>query len=1006
VKHQPHSLPAHRGGSVLHFIKQYVLLTNHTETDERALEIRIFNSVCLSTLAFLAVLAAATSFVFVRKASLSLTFVAVALLLVVARALASRGNLRAGSALWVIGIWIVCTIHLFLSGEINTAIVGMYVALPVIAGILLGPGACTTIAMLSCGAALGLVLLPSIGYSLPHYYPMPPWSAWFVLVFLLILTIPPVNATLRGSADAREQARREILERKKAEQELAETGERYRNFFNTSRDPVFMTTLNGKFIDLNDAALEMFGYAPEERAIVADKSVESFYARPEDRETHSMLVSKLGFSKEHPVDLRNRAGEVVHTLVTTAARRDADGTVIGFQGTIRDITERRRSEEVLRNTLHRFYTILASTYAGVLIVTEEGRVEFANQSFCQLFDLDEPPAALHGITSREMLGKIKDVYANPTESNARILEVVAQNTPIRGAEIAMVKGRTYMVDFVPIMVEGQSCGRLWFHNDITERKRMEEALRTSEELYRNLFEQAKSQEELYRSLLHCSPDPIILYDMEGKVQYLNPAHANLFGWALDEVRGQRLETLPEWDREASLSLINDIATEGSARNRPYDTQRLAKDGRLVDVSVSGARYLDHKGDPAGTLVILHDITERKRADDEREKLRSQLFQAQKMEAVGILAGGVAHDFNNLLHIISGHAELLETELEEKQLGFGELAAIRRAAHRGADLVKQILTFSRRIETHQESLNLNEEIRNTERLLSRTLPKMIDIELRLQEGLRQIRADATQIEQMLINLAFNAKDAMPDGGRLTIETRDVLLDDKFRETHAAVKPGPYVLVTVSDTGRGMEKEVFRHIFEPFFTTKGLAEGTGLGLSSVFGLVKMHGGHITCESDVGKGTTFAIYFPALDLAKPRSEDTESDEAPATGSETILLVDDERHIRDLAKRGLEKAGYAVITGESGKDALEIYRREGPTVSLVILDLIMPEMGGVQCVEELLKIDPHVKILIASGYSVYGETKAFLDSRAKGTVSKPFNLKDLLRAVRDVLDSSSGST
>jgi len=252
------------------------------------------------------------------------------------------------------------------------------------------------------------------------------------------------------------------------------------------------------------------------------------------------------------------------------------------------------------------------------------------------------------------------------------------------------------------------------------------------------------------------------------------------------------------------------------------------------------------------------------------------------------------------------------------------------------------------------------------------------------------------------LAVNAKDAMPEGGKLTIETRNVNLDEHYCKSHAEIVPGQYVLIKVSDTGHGMEEEVRQHIFEPFFTTKGLADGTGLGLATVFGIVKMHGGHITCQSELGKGTTFEVYFPVAETAKPEVVGDQKVGAVAGGTETILVVDDEELIRHLAKRILEKSGYSVLTAGSGKEGIEIYARHKSEISLVILDLIMPKMGGKQCLEELLKINPQVKILVASGFAVRGDTKAFLDTEAKGMVPKPFNMRELLRSVRHVLDGT----
>ena len=431
-----------------------------------------------------------------------------------------------------------------------------------------------------------------------------------------------------------------------------------------------------------------------------------------------------------------------------------------------------------------------------------------------------------------------------------------------------------------------------------------------------------------------------------------------------------------------------------------ETRFIHADGSVRDILLT-SHEVDRNDKSRGLVFTASDITDRKLAERERENLEKRLRESQKMEAVGTLAGGIAHDFNNLLQIISGHAELVETELAGKGLKLSEMDAIVQAANRGADLVRQILTFSRRVDSELDLIDLNREVRYAERLLNRTIPKMIEIELKLDETLKLVRADASQLDQMLINLAVNAKDAMPEGGRLTIETRNIDLGEQHDRMDAELTPGEYVLLKVSDTGQGMSCDVHPRIFEPFFTTKGLADGTGLGLATVFGLVKMHGGHITCDSELGKGTTFSIYFPPASSADTHIDKDDKSVTVAGGNETILVVDDEPLIKELANRVLTKAGYSVITAGSGREALEIYSKKKSEIALVILDLIMPEMGGKQCLEQLIKIDPQVKALIASGFAIKGETKTFVDARAKGKVSKPFNIRDLLRSIRAILDA-----
>ena len=478
-----------------------------------------------------------------------------------------------------------------------------------------------------------------------------------------------------------------------------------------------------------------------------------------------------------------------------------------------------------------------------------------------------------------------------------------------------------------------------------------------------------------------------------RVRYINPSFTEIFGWTVGEIEGKRIPFLPESERATTMAGIKEIVERGKAI-QGFETKRYARDGCVIDVNISGSRYNDHDGKPAGMLVILRDTSEKKR-------LEARLRQADKMEAVGTLAGGIAHDFNNILQGISGYAQLLLMEKEPGDPDCHRLEAIEKSAQRAGDLTKQLLIFGRKVESKLNPVDLNQEVVHVSNLLERTIPKMIDQELHLAEDLKVINADPGQLEQIVMNLGVNARDAMPDGGRLIIETENVTLDEEYCRAHLGAGSGEYVLLSVSDIGHGMDREILEHIFEPFYTTKETGKGTGLGLAMVYGIVKSHGGYIMCYSEPGQGATFKIYFPVVqaESIKQRLEQKEAEEI-AGGTERVLLVDDEGAILDTGKDILERFGYTAITAESGERAVEIFESEKEHIDLIILDVGMPGMGGHKCLKELLKIDPKTKIVISSGYSVIGKVRETLESGAAGFIGKPYRLADMLKQVREVLD------
>jgi nitrogen-specific signal transduction histidine kinase/ActR/RegA family two-component response regulator len=388
---------------------------------------------------------------------------------------------------------------------------------------------------------------------------------------------------------------------------------------------------------------------------------------------------------------------------------------------------------------------------------------------------------------------------------------------------------------------------------------------------------------------------------------------------------------------------------------------------------------------------MSDITERK-------QLEAQLRQAQKMEAIGTLAAGISHDFNNLLTPMGGFADLLLQKAREGSKEHEYLHQIKVAAQRAATLTGQLRLFTRQVRGERRPVQLNSVVEETRDLLERSIPKEITIELNLESNLWAVEADPSQLSEVLVNLCLNARDAMPEGGTLTLETRNVTLDEEYARMVLEARPGRYVHLSVSDTGCGMSSKVQARLFEPFFTTKGMAEGTGLGLAMVYGIVKGHEGFVQVYSQEGRGSTFHVYLPAMERAV-EERGVEELELP-TGTETILVVDDEEGLRKLGQAVLEPCGYRVLIAEDGAQALEVYQAHPEEVALVVLDVIMPRMNGLECMRRLREMDPDVKVLISTGYTARDLAQELVAEGALGVVEKPFRIQDFATAVRAAID------
>jgi len=516
----------------------------------------------------------------------------------------------------------------------------------------------------------------------------------------------------------------------------------------------------------------------------------------------------------------------------------------------------------------------------------------------------------------------------------------------------------------------------------------------------------RDSEERFRLMAENVVDNIWILDPKDlRFVYVSPSVESIAGYTPDEMMELKLNNIltPESNELSNQYLAEELpkSQKDPARTSRIELQVYHKNGTTVWVeTIARVLYINWLS-AFGIIGVTRDITKRKKSEEERKKLHDQLLQAQKMEAVGTLAGGIAHDFNNSLQGILGYTQILIFEKHKEDPDLKLLKQIEKAAQRSSELTRQLLTFSRKMESQLRPLDLNQEVRQLEQLLERTIPKMIGIETRLGSDLKIINGDPVQIEQVIMNLSINARDAMPDGGKLVFECENTILDDNYCKMHVDISPGEFVRLSISDTGKGMEKQTLEHIFEPFFTTKGTGEGTGLGLAMVYGIVKNHRGHITCESKPGKGTAFRVYFPVIgETGHQQAEQHRELTQIQHGNETILLVDDEDYLRDLGTRILTKFGYTVLTAPDGETAVQIYQEQAPHIALVILDLIMPGIGGKNCLDLILKKDPLARVIIASGYSVDGPTKKELEPKIKGFIGKPFELNQIVSIVRKTLD------
>ncbi|MCD4775065.1 MAG: response regulator [Candidatus Aegiribacteria sp.] len=505
----------------------------------------------------------------------------------------------------------------------------------------------------------------------------------------------------------------------------------------------------------------------------------------------------------------------------------------------------------------------------------------------------------------------------------------------------------------------------------------------------------EESEKKYRLLADNTIDCIWLTDLEFNFRYVNPAVYLMVGFTQDEWIGSNLS---EHCHPDDIENISDISMEelkkgSESTGITFETRLLHKNGEMVPVEITGRLLLDDNEQPIGFQGITRNISERRQFEE-------QLRQSQKMEAIGTLAGGIAHDFNNILQAVFGYTDLASASLSEDDPGFCYVKEIRKSAERAADLTRQLLAFGRRQILMSRDINLNDLINELLKMLERLISENIKFEFIPCGKSGTVHADTGQIEQVITNLCVNARDAMPEGGSLTIETENILVIEDYCRNYPWTKHGSYMLLTVTDTGCGMDEDTCKVIFEPFFTTKDINKGSGLGLSTVYGIVRQHNGFVHVYSEKGRGTAFKVYLPIVDRPAEHITTTVKKKVPG-GSETILVAEDDESVRRLVRHILEEAGYSVLMAKDGLEAIEIFEQNADSISLVLLDVVMPELSGREVNDTILKISPNMNVLFTSGYSSNAVHTRFVSEKGMKLISKPYNPGVLLNEIRIALDS-----